>query len=106
MKWLLARYLEKKPKKVELMYSIWGKPYIKEKKFLRFNIFHSKAYALYAITRDQEIGIDLEYIDKMLDLESMATFIFSISELRHWKELNSEDKLRIFLLNGFLKKLS
>lgn len=94
---ILGCYLDKTPQDIDISYSIFGKPYISgEKPSLYFNISHSGPYALYAFTLDYEVGIDLECIDKNLELENMASHVFSPSELFYWKSLKAEEKEECF----------
>ena len=106
MRCLLAKYLGQTPESIEIIYGFWGKPCILQEKFLHFNTSHSRDYALYPIIHGYEVGIDLEYIDKSLDLEDMALFTFSMPELTYWKSLDLENRVNSFLHAGFLKKLS
>jgi len=93
---LLGRYLGEEPQTVKIMYGLWGKPYLPEKKFLCFNVSHSRDYALYALARGYEVGIDLEYIDLALPLEEMVSSIFSHTELNYWQGLSSDKKVDFF----------
>lgn len=93
---LLGRYLGEKPETLEFLYGLWGKPCLPDEKALYFNISHSGNYALYAIVRYYEVGVDLEYIDLNLDLESMAASLFSQAELDDWAGLSPNNKLGFF----------
>lgn len=107
---LLAKYLGEAPENIEIVYGLWGKPYLLEEKSLHFSVSHSTNYALYALTRNHEVGIDLEFIDKNLDLEDLVNVIFSKSGITHWKTLELEDKVTLFFRQwvskeAFLKAL-
>ncbi|MBL8675999.1 MAG: 4'-phosphopantetheinyl transferase superfamily protein [Alphaproteobacteria bacterium] len=93
---LLARYLGKAPQTIEIVYGLWGKPCLAQEKSLHFNISHARDYALYAFTRRYEVGIDLEYIDTALDMESISLNLFSPLELNDWNALSFEHKIDIF----------
>ncbi len=97
---LLAKYLDQKPETIEIIYGLWGKPCVSQEKLLHmpvcFNISHSKDYALYAIASQCEVGIDLEYIDRSLDLEDIALSLFSTPELTRWKQMGFEEKVFSF----------
>lgn len=93
---LLAKYLGEIPQTLKIMYNLWGKPCLPEENLLYFNVSHSKDYILYAITRNYEVGIDLEYIDKSLDVENMALSILSPIELNLWNTLDSQEKIDYF----------
>lgn len=93
---LLSDYLGKRSKSIEIAYGLWGKPCLPEDKSLYFNVSHSGDYALYAVARSYEVGIDLEYIDKTLELEDMAFHIFSAAELTDWKTLDFQERIDAF----------
>lgn len=93
---LLAKYLNKPPQNIKITYGPWGKPCLAEESRLFFNVSHSKDCALYAFALDYEIGIDIEFIDRNFDLESMVLSLFSHAELNYWKELNNTKKLEFF----------
>jgi 4'-phosphopantetheinyl transferase len=96
LRFLLSKYLNFPPKRIEILYGPWGKPVLSGKKHLHFNLSHSGNYALYAFARKYELGIDLEYIDHRLELESMVLSLFSSDEINHWKKLGSKEKTNFF----------
>ena len=62
---IICSYLLIGPPQLDFCYGSNGKPGLTEssgKASLRFNISHSHKLALFAFTRDLEVGIDLEYI--------------------------------------------
>ena len=93
---LLSHYLEQAPESIEIVYGLWGKPCLLQENSLHFNVSHSGDYALYAVTRSYEVGIDLEYIDKTLELEYVAPHVFSTVELVDWKKLSPEERINSF----------
>lgn len=95
---LLAGYLDLCPSNLEIVYGLWGKPRLAKEKLLNFNLSHSGDYALYAFTRHYEVGIDLEYIDRNLELEGVALSAFTSDELSFWEKLSLKDKA-----DGFFK---
>ncbi len=58
---ILAQYLNTLPQEIAFSYAEKGKPYIKDVE-IKFNLAHSKSYAVYAFAVNKEIGIDLEHI--------------------------------------------
>lgn len=93
---LLAVYLGEEPQNIEIMYGLWGKPCVLAEKSLHFNLSHSREYVLYAITCGYEVGIDLEYIDRHLELDDIALNILSPQELEYWKIIKQEEKANTF----------
>lgn len=93
---LLGNYLKQAPGSIEITCGTWGKPILTISNILHFNLSHSRDYVLYAVTKDYEVGIDLEYKDKNIKIGDMVPYIFSESELKYWKSLNHEDGLDFF----------
>ncbi|HBE19203.1 MAG TPA: 4'-phosphopantetheinyl transferase [Cyanobacteria bacterium UBA11149] len=80
---ILGEYLDLNPAEIEFSYSPRGKPAIANvnpDKTLYFNLSHSKGLALYGVSRNLNLGIDLEYIRPMSDIEQLAKRFFSSRE--------------------------
>ena len=72
---VLGDYLAISPVKLQFHYGPHGKPYLTENSLphpIHFNVSHSSDLVLFAFSRDQEIGIDLEHIRKDFDFENIA----------------------------------
>jgi 4'-phosphopantetheinyl transferase len=81
---ILGRYLDMEPSELQFCYSSHGKPsLVRESRgdLLRFNLSHSRGLALYAIARDRELGVDLEYVRPHLADELIAEHFFSSREV-------------------------
>jgi len=81
---ILSRYLNRQPDALRFRYNNYGKPFLARElsgNKLRFNVSHSYGLALYAITRDREIGIDLEHMRSDLAIEQIAERFFSPREV-------------------------
>jgi 4'-phosphopantetheinyl transferase len=61
---LLGRYLHADPRSIDFIFGKHGKPAI-DGAPVHFNLSHSGAMAACAVTRDQEVGIDIELIRPM-----------------------------------------
>ncbi len=80
---VLAGYLGVRPDEVAFGYGERGKPTLAEQfadREIRFNLSHSHGLALLAVTRGREVGIDVEFIERKLEHEQIATRFFSASE--------------------------
>ncbi len=77
---LLARYLGILPSQVVLQLNAYGKPRL-EAGTLRFNLSHTRSVALYAITCDREVGIDVEWMDAAVDWRAVAPTVFTAPEI-------------------------
>src|SRR5260221_9955974 len=81
---ILGRYLGKDPRTLRFSYSTFGKPALvqnPDSNVLFFNVTHSLGLALYAMTRDYTIGIDIEYLDTRVSYEQIAAHFFSPLEV-------------------------
>ncbi len=80
---ILSRYLGITPRQVGFGYNPYGRPFLSSESggdMLHFNIAHSRDLALYALTREREIGVDLEYVCADRASESAAEQFFSPRE--------------------------
>lgn len=87
LKCILSMYLRHPPQQIEIIYGLWGKPLVSNQESLHFNLSHSVDYIVYAISKIYEIGIDIEYVDTNLEIDSIAEAVFSRSELDFWNKL-------------------
>ena len=96
---ILGRYLGVEPGQMQFRYDPRGKPHLAEAVGgcgLQFNLAHSHELALYAFTRDREIGVDLEYVRPMPDAEEIAARFFSTRENAVFRVLPKSQKLEAF----------
>ena len=80
---ILSRYLDREPGQLRFRYNSYGKPDLIEEtgtEGLCFNLSHSHGIALYAVTRNREIGIDIEYFRPDVEAEKLAERFFSPRE--------------------------
>jgi 4'-phosphopantetheinyl transferase len=84
LRMILGRYLGTEPDRLRFSYTYYGKPAL-EKEFegesLRFNLSHSHGLALLAVTRDRELGVDIEWIRAGIVDEQIAERFFSEKEV-------------------------
>ena len=96
---ILGQYLDIAPKQVEFEYQPRGKPLLAAKfadKGLLFNLSHSQDLALLGISYQHQIGVDLEYIRTMSDLEGLAKRFFSAREYEYLRLLSIAQQQQIF----------
>ncbi|MEO0509798.1 MAG: 4'-phosphopantetheinyl transferase superfamily protein [Verrucomicrobiota bacterium] len=98
---LLARYLQKIPEKLNIEYSLHGKPSLKKidsGEFVCFNVSHSADYGQIAITKSTPVGIDIEccHPKRPLDYMKLAERFFSPREYTNLRELPESERLHAF----------
>jgi 4'-phosphopantetheinyl transferase len=64
---------------------------------LRFNLSHSGAAWLAAVAADREVGVDVERLDRLVDIELVARRMFAPSELEALLRLEPDARQRSFL---------
>jgi 4'-phosphopantetheinyl transferase len=77
---VLARYLDVDPRDVRFHYGNHGKPRLPESG-VAFNLTHSEGRALLGVTGAGEVGVDLECVRRMTDLEGIARRFFAPGEV-------------------------
>lgn len=97
----LALYLGTDPSQLKFCHGPYGKPHLAAPTYgagdaLRFNLAHSHELALYAFTRGREIGVDLEYIRRALDVGQIAARFFSSGENAVLDALPTDQKQEAF----------
>lgn len=77
---LLGRYLHLDPASLQFSYGPSGKPMLSGAPRLRFNLSNCEGLALVAIARDIEIGVDVERIRLVPEMEHIAAQFFAPNE--------------------------
>lgn len=77
---LLGRHLNTHPAGIRFQYGPKGKPSLAGGARLKFNVSHSGGLALFAFTLDCEIGVDVEEIRPVPDMEQIAARFFGAEE--------------------------
>lgn len=80
---LLGSYLEYAPNRLEFSYGSHGKPSLSGAfggGMLRFNLSHTQGRILYSVAGWREIGVDIEYVRDLPDVEQIAAGVFSMHE--------------------------
>lgn len=81
----------------------FGKPRLAAGMRRRFNLSHSDAYAVIALTSDAEVGVDLEHVREIEDCDRLAATVFSVRERAELEALPPADRLRGFFA-GWTRK--
>ena len=80
---LLSRYVSEPPSSLRFRYAEHGKPDLAHPATsIRFNVTHSHGLAVYALSTNRSIGIDVEYLHRrsIVDRMKIAHRLFSSSE--------------------------
>ncbi len=80
---LLGRYLDNAPSELAFAYTARGKPSVTQHpgaRVLHFNLSDSAGLALVAVTRSAPLGVDVERIEPVRDMDGVAARFFSARE--------------------------
>jgi 4'-phosphopantetheinyl transferase len=106
LRMLLARYLRNDPASFSLSYQPHGKPELNppwNACGVEFNLSHSHELAVYAFTRGEEIGVDVEYIRPMPNAAELMKRFFSPEEVQQWQQMPALQQLAAFY-QGWTRK--
>jgi 4'-phosphopantetheinyl transferase len=94
---LLASYLDEEPQTIQFDYGEFGKPaLLSDASDLCFNLSHANEMAVYVISRGRKVGIDIEYIQPVPEMEQIARQFFSAKESDLLGNLRATQKLEAF----------
>jgi 4'-phosphopantetheinyl transferase len=96
---ILSKYLEVAPAQIEIIIGPRGKPALFQqgkKHPIHFNLSHSSETVLYAVTRVGVIGVDVEKIRHIPDIENIVGRYFSPGERNAFRELSTMQKQQAF----------
>lgn len=96
---ILGRYLEIEPARLQFSYGHWGKPALAHPRDgnLHFNLSHSDGVALYAVTHDGAVGVDIERVRVIQEARQIADRFFSPQEVAAWLSLPGDEQPESFL---------
>lgn len=96
---VLARYLQMQPNNIAFEYGPSGKPLLAARSEgidLRFNLSHADELALVAISRQSDVGVDLERIRTDMDVMSIAQSLFSPDEILALQAMPLDEQFMCF----------
>ncbi len=96
---ILAAYLELDPQEIHFAYGRHGKPILAsqpEAERLQFNLAHSDGLLLTAVSRFCAVGVDVERVRGLDDLDDLANQLLSPAEEIAWRRLPVSQQNRAF----------
>lgn len=96
---ILGHYLGRSPHNLRFEYTSYGKPILAAGSgddTLRFNLSHSDAFAIYAVTRGRNIGIDIERVRDDVAVEQIAQRFFSQGEISSLERIHKNTRSEVF----------
>lgn len=99
LRMILGRYLRVNASELRFHYGEHGKPSVIEtigNRTIQFSLSHSNGVALFAFTRDSEIGVDIEHMHDIFEMEQIAERFFSKKENEVFQSLPKSQKREAF----------
>ncbi len=96
LRFLLSRYLGKDPVSVRIDRKDKGKPWCREDPSLCFNMSNSGGVCVLAFARDQEVGVDVEALRTLPDVDELIRTNFKPAEIRQINKDPREKQERFF----------
>jgi 4'-phosphopantetheinyl transferase len=103
LRMLLASILDTSPQRIDFEYGSLGKPYVVSDIDLQFNVSHSQDWALMAFTKGSPVGVDIEFYDRRMNDEAIASQLLSESEFVKWSSL-PKDQQSSSLISAWVSK--
>jgi 4'-phosphopantetheinyl transferase len=102
---ILGEVLAADPREVAFTYSAYGKPALAGPAHdaVRFNVSHADGLGLIAVTHARDVGIDIERIRMLDDLDRLSRTVFSAAELSAFDRLPASARCQAFF-NGWTRK--
>jgi 4'-phosphopantetheinyl transferase len=104
---ILASYLDAAPAALAFGESAHGKPFVEAPdagRALRFSLSHSGDIAVVAVSRGHEVGVDVERVRSLDDLDGFAARYFSPAERDALARMPSGERQRAFFQIWTLKE--
>lgn len=96
LRMLLSAYLDIRPVDVQMGVHKKGKPYLINDPSLFFNISNSQGICVYAFSRDVEVGIDVEKIRDLPDLDQLIEKNLTPRERKYFRKDPDKRLTRFF----------
>jgi 4'-phosphopantetheinyl transferase len=104
---LLGGYLKIQPESLGFNYGLNGKPALAtpyDRSGIQFNLSHSRDFVLYGIMKFGRIGVDLEYIHWIPEVDLLVDQFFTAEEKENFYVLSSEDRTKLFFHHWTLRE--
>jgi 4'-phosphopantetheinyl transferase len=98
LRMLLGCYLDVAPASIQFKYGSKGKPALAAPACVDFNASHSGGLAVFAFTAGCEIGVDVEQIRPLQDIQSIADRFFCSEEAADLMSLPADQRQHGFFL--------
>jgi len=94
---LLGRRLGLVPSEVEIRRGARGRPYVADGGTLDFNVSHTDGVAIFGLTADHRIGVDIEHGGRQLNVDGIARKFMAADEQSALARLAADERRRALL---------
>jgi 4'-phosphopantetheinyl transferase len=101
---LLGAYTGRDPQSLTFDYGPYGRPTLAEAPSLSFNVSHSGDLLVMAFVLRRAVGVDVERIRPVEDVDALARRILTAAEQRHFFSLSADARLSAFFAYWTLKE--
>jgi 4'-phosphopantetheinyl transferase len=91
---VLAQCLDEDAARIAIVLGPQGKPHVRGDDSIHFNISHSPRSWMMAVSRDRDVGIDVEDLDRPIDVDRVAARLFAPEEIAVIQSLKGEEARR------------
>ena len=92
---ILSRYLDTEPSAIRIQATALGKPFVADTP-VSFNLSHSDALAVCAVTANAQIGIDVERVRPVDDADSIVARYFAAAEAKQYAAFDRAERPAVF----------
>ena len=92
LRWLNGRYLSISPQDIQFSYGEYDKPALVNEPALQFNVSHSHKGLLIGFAWDVAIGVDIEHVRRLDDMDNIARRYFSPVESAAYLSVADSEK--------------
>jgi 4'-phosphopantetheinyl transferase len=99
MRKILSRYVKARPQDVVFSHNARGKPEFGSTfagSEIKFNLSHSRDFAVLAVTQSLRVGVDIEFINHAIATDEVAALFFSQREMNTFLALSPGEKAEAF----------
>lgn len=97
LRFFLGAYTHRLPKDVAFCYGPKGKPELANKGTgVCFNVSHSHGMGMWAFAINRPVGVDVEYVERSVNIDAVGKRFFSDDEWRHLCDLPDDQRRKSF----------
>lgn len=101
---ILSQYVSIPPDQIRFRRTAHGKPYLDHPTPIRFNMSDSEEYALYAVTLERDVGVDIEFMRENIHPADIVERFFSRGECEAFQQLPESERFTAFYRCWALKE--